>query len=222
MRGLIYLLTIIATIQVSTRLSAIEFQNDIIPVLTKAGCNTGACHGAAVGRGGFRLSLYGGDAQLDYRSIVRELEGRRINPVDPEQSLLVLKPTETIEHGGGQRLDSNGEGVQRLVDWIEQGAGWTSRRGGELAEPRQFIRLDVSPQRVIVSSQDPAVHFQAAAHYSDGSSRDVTKWTVFAPEDSSAVVVDAASGQATVERRGRHIVVARYLSEVVPIEIILP
>ncbi len=218
MRALALLLAVIST----TQASAIDFQNDIIPVLTKAGCNTGACHGAAVGRGGFRLSLYGGDARSDYRSIVRELEGRRINPADPEQSLLVLKPTETIEHGGGQRLDSNGEGAQRLVDWIEQGAGWNSIEGGEDLASSQFVRLTVSPQRIIVSSDDRAVRFQAAAHFSDGSKRDVTKWTVFSPEDPSAVAIDEATGEATIARRGRHIVVARYLSEVVPIEIILP
>ena len=218
MRGLLFILTCITTIQAS----AIDFQNDIIPVLTKAGCNTGACHGAAVGRGGFRLSLYGGDASSDYRSIVRELEGRRITPAHPEQSLLVLKPTETMEHGGGQRLDSNGEGTQRLVTWISQGAGWSSRQGDDNVSPRQFVRLTVSPQRIIVSSDDPSVRLTAAAHFSDGSQREVTKWTVFTPEDPSSVSVDEVSGEATIARRGRHIVVARYLSEVVPIEIILP
>lgn len=216
MRELVFLLAVIATIQAP----AIDFQTDIIPVLTKAGCNTGACHGAAVGRGGFRLSLYGGDARFDFQSIVRELEGRRVNLAEPTQSLLVLKPTETIEHGGGQRLDSNHEGARRILEWIEQGARWTSVQGQ--AAPGQFVRLAVTPPRTIVTSQDPTTQFQATAYYSDHSTRDVTSWTVFTPEDASAVSMDELSGAATVLRRGRHIVVARYLSEVVPIEIILP
>ena len=72
--------------------SVIDFDHEIIPVLTKAGCNSGSCHGAAVGRGGFRLSLYGGDPEFDYQSIALELEGRRVNPARPRESLLILNP----------------------------------------------------------------------------------------------------------------------------------
>lgn len=218
MRGWIFLLAVV--IAGPTR--ATDFRNDIMPVLTKAGCNTGACHGAAVGRGGFRLSLYGGDPGSDFRSIARELEGRRINLADPKQSLLVVKPTETIEHGGGQRLDSGEEGASRIVEWIEQGARWNGSGQTDQTPRSQFVGLTVSPQQVVASTERPTVQLSAVAHFSDGSDRDVTQWTVFTPEDPSAVRFEGSDGQATIGRRGRHVVVAHYLSEVVPVEIIMP
>jgi hypothetical protein len=82
----------------------IDFDTQIVPILTKAGCNSGACHGAAAGRGEFHLSLYGGDPAFDFESIALELEGRRVNLAHPEQSLLLLKGTESISHEGGPRL----------------------------------------------------------------------------------------------------------------------
>ncbi|MBI1923130.1 hypothetical protein HYR99_02655 [Candidatus Poribacteria bacterium] len=82
-----------------------------MPVFTKFGCNAGACHGAAVGRGGFKLSLFGGNPQADYEAIVRQLGGRRINLTRPEESLVILKPTSQISHGGRQVLDEDGEGA---------------------------------------------------------------------------------------------------------------
>ena len=103
--------------------STVEFDNAIIPVLTKAGCNTGACHGAEVGRGGFNLSLYGGDPKFDYRSIVLDLEGRRVNLARPDESLLVLKATESIVHGGGYCLEFEGAGSDLLLTWIPDIAG---------------------------------------------------------------------------------------------------
>ena len=120
MRSLLFL---IATLWIPAAFAAeIDFALDVVPVLTKAGCNGGACHGAAVGRGGFGLSLYGSDPAADYLALVRQLEGRRINLANPQQSLVILKATETIEHGGGQRLEADGEGVNRIEQWIEQGA----------------------------------------------------------------------------------------------------
>ncbi|HUG20240.1 MAG TPA: hypothetical protein VMM56_14745, partial [Planctomycetaceae bacterium] len=116
------ILMLIAALSTANAEPSADFDNQIIPVLTKAGCNTGACHGAAVGRGGFKLSLYGGDPELDYRSIVLELEGRRINLARPAESLLILKPTESISHGGGPRLEYEGAGANLLQNWIRAGA----------------------------------------------------------------------------------------------------
>ncbi len=99
---------------------SIHFDTEVIPVLTKSGCNAGACHGAAAGRGGFHLSLLGGDPAFDYEAIVEEFEGRRVNLVRPEQSLLVAKPSGQLEHGGDVALDE--AGAERLVAWIAAGA----------------------------------------------------------------------------------------------------
>ena len=192
----------------------VDFKNDLIPLFTKHGCNAGACHGAAIGRGGFKLSLYGGNPELDFEAIVLQLEGRRVNLSHPDQSLIVLKPAEYIEHGGETIFDYDSESAQLLMNWIEQGAGNQSER--------KLARVEISPKKHVGKSLGESVVFQAIAHYTDGTSRDVTKWTVFQAEDSTAVEIDTDTANSKVLRRGRHIVVARYLSEVVPIELIVP
>ena len=194
--------------------SRVDFRNDLVPMFTKHGCNAGACHGAAIGRGGFRLSLYGGDPAADYDAIVRRVSGRRVNVAKPNESLIVLKPAEYVEHGGGTVFDYDGESARLLIDWIRQGARYESIR--------RLNRVEVTPLRHVAESPGESVPLQAVAHYSDGSKRDVTQWTIFAAEDASAVEIDSESATSKTIRRGRHIVVARYLSEVVPIEMIVP
>ncbi len=192
----------------------IDFHNDVIPLLTKHGCNAGACHGAAIGRGGFKLSLYGGDPKADYDAIVREIEGRRINLARPDESLLVLKPAEQLEHGGGNVFDLESESARLLAKWISQGGRQEARR--------HLQRVEISPKWHVAMALGERLQLQAMAHYSDGTHRDVTKWSIFTAEDSSAVGIDADTATATMLRRGRHIVVARYLSEVVPVELVVP
>ena len=197
--------------------SRIDFDHDVIPVLTKAGCNTGACHGAAIGRGGFKLSLYGGDPVADYRAIALELKGRRVNLIDPDQSLLLMKPTEATEHGGGYRLDPDSSAVARVTEWIRHGA-----HRGDRAAIRRFVRLEVSPQSAVIRGSGGHLTLKAVAHFSDGLSRDVTGETVFKAEDPAALEVDSETAKTRVLRGGRHIIIARYLSQVMPIEIIQP
>lgn len=192
----------------------VDFANDLIPVLTKHGCNSGACHGAAIGRGGFQLSLYGGNPEADFRSIARQLEGRRINLAVPEESLILLKPTEVLEHGGGYVFSDESESARPLVDWIRQGATNKSLR--------KLERLELKPHKVILRATGESTQLSAIAHYSDGTSRDVTHWTVLKAEDSSAVEIDPESAECRVMRRGRHLVVARFSERVVPIEFIVP
>ena len=192
----------------------VDFENDLIPIFTKFGCNAGACHGAAAGRGEFNLSLFGGNPQADYEAIVRQLAGRRINLMYPEESLVILKPTAQTSHGGGQVLDENGEGARLLRRWIRQGATYETLRHLE--------RVEISPQKHVISNLESPVQLHATAHFSDGTREDVTRWTVFTPEDTSAIEIDTATAVAKVLRRGRHIILARYLTEVVPIEFITP
>ena len=192
----------------------VDFQNDLIPVFTKFGCNAGACHGAAAGRGEFNLSLFGGNPQADYKAIVRQFAGRRVNLMHPEESLIILKPTAQTSHGGGQVLDEDGEGAQLLRNWIRQGARYETLRHLE--------RVEISPQKHVISNLENPIQLRATAHFSDGTAKDVTRWTVFTPEDTSAIEIDPATAIAKVRRRGRHIILARYLTEVVPIEFIIP
>jgi hypothetical protein len=193
--------------------SAVNFDRQVIPVLTKAGCNTGACHGAAVGRGGFRLSLYGGDPEFDYESIALELQGRRVNLSAPAASLFVLKPTESIDHGGGYRLESDGIGADILTRWVDQGALRVESEG--------LQDFQVTPASHVVQQLGDELQLRATASF-DGQSVDVTPWTVFTPEDPVAVEIASDSAVATLRRRGRHVVVARYLDQVVAIELIVP
>ena len=201
----------------------VDFRNDVMAVLTKNGCNAGACHGAAIGRGGFKLSLYGGNPDADFEAIVRQVNGRRVNLAAPAKSLIVLKPAEHIEHGGGTVFDIDSPSAKMLLRWIRKGA--TERANGIDNDRRQLQRVDVSPSQMVVERLDQSFRLRATAHYVDGTKRDVTQWTIFTPEDKSAVTIrDNSKGltEAVIRRRGRHIVVARYLSEVVPLEIILP
>lgn len=192
----------------------VDFENDLIPIFTKFGCNAGACHGAAAGRGEFKLSLFGGNPQADYKAIVRQLAGRRINLMYPEESLVILKPTAQTSHGGGQVLNENGEGARLLRNWIHQGAGYETLR--------RLERVEISPQKHLITHLEDPIQLRATAHFSDATTEDVTRWTVFTPEDSSAVEIDASTAVAKLHRRGRHIILARYLTEVVPIEFIAP
>ncbi len=192
----------------------VHFDTQVVPVLTKAGCNAGACHGAAAGRGGFHLSLYGSNPEADYNAIVRQRDGRRVNLSQPVASLLLLKPTGLLDHGGGYRLDPEKAGAKRLLRWIEQG----TPRG----PPRPLVRFHVQPSSYLARKPGEQVKIRAWATFADGQQLDVTGWTVFTPEDSSAVQIDSVTSRATLSRRGRHVVVARYLDHVVPVQFTVP
>ncbi len=194
----------------------VDFDTEVVPVLTRAGCNSGACHGAAVGRGGFKLSLLGGDPARDHEAIVFELEGRRVNLARPDQSLLLAKPTEAIEHGGGRRLSPEGEGIARLRSWIAAGA--LRLKGHHL------VRLDVEPTRTVVNPVGTSVPLHVTAQFDDGQCADATRWTVFTPSDPGAVEVvrSGTMASAVVKLRGQNVVVARFLDRVVPIQLIVP
>ena len=125
--GLILVTALIA----SGRDRPVDFDTEVIPILTRSGCNAGACHGAAIGRGGFKLSLLGGDPARDYEAIVHELEGRRVNLARPAESLILAKPTGRIDHEGGVRFSGNGEAAERLLTWIRAGAPASRLDGSE-------------------------------------------------------------------------------------------
>ncbi|MCG9126048.1 DUF1553 domain-containing protein [Candidatus Poribacteria bacterium] len=192
----------------------IDFENDLIPIFTKFGCNAGACHGSAAGRGELNLSLFGGNPQADYQAIVRQFSGRRINLIYPDESLVILKPTAQTKHGGGQVLNENEEAVKLLLNWIKQGARYETQS--------ELVRVEITPVQQIIRDLDNSIQLQAIAHFSDGTTMDVTQWTVFTPEDTSAIEIDADTSTAKMVRPGRHIILARYLTEVVPIEFIAP
>ena len=208
------LAALLAGAEPGTRPAAPQFDTEIVPILTRAGCNAGACHGAAAGRGGFRLSLFGGDPAGDYDTIVHALEGRRVNPAKPADSLVFAKPTGQMRHGGDTVLTEDGPGAKRLLAWIAAGAP----RG----TPKRVTHFAVSPSKDVVEGEGAKVTLRAVARFADGPEVDVTEWTVFTPADPSAVTVDEAGTTATVRRRGQHVVIARFLDRVEPLRVTRP
>jgi len=195
---------------------AVDFETEIMPVLTKAGCNSGACHGAAAGRGGFHLSLLGSNPSADYDAIVHELEGRRTNQAHPEKSLILAKPTGYLDHGGDVVLDEAGPDAKRLVDWIRSGVS----RG----TPKQLTSLAVEPSRFVAATFPTTVSLKAIANFDHGLPTDVSDRTVFSSADLAAVEIEESEGNivARVKRPGQHVVLARFLNRVVPIQLNVP
>lgn len=171
-----------------------SFLHDVLPVLTKAGCNSGACHGAMAGKGGLKLSLRGYDPEADHFVLVRQHLGRRVDLADPEQSLLLLKATGQLKHGGGQRLRPDDEDARLLRQWLASGA--PGPKSGE----RTLQRLEVQPAAAVAKPEE-SLRLQVIAHYSNGQSRDVTRWTKFSSTDESVAAIDD-SGTVTVKGCG--------------------
>src|SRR5947208_1151407 len=143
----------------------VSFVNDVVPVLTKAGCNTGLCHAkAGGGQNGFQLSLLGFEPAEDFEHMVLEGRGRRLLVANPEQSLLLLKPSGQLPHGGGVRLPKTSPGYATLRDWIRQGALMDYAAG-----PKLFA-LDIEPKKGLLRRQNEQ-QLNALARYSDGSER---------------------------------------------------
>ena len=193
-------------------LPPVDFDTEVVPILTKAGCNAASCHGAAAGRGGFKLSLFGGSPAADFDEIVHQLEGRRINLSDPESSLLITKPTEQIEHGGGTRLAFEGAAAELLTRWVREGA--------QRVTSRKLVAVDVSPDQASLNLQD-TLTLRVDAHFDDGTVRDVRDLAVYTAADPAAVEIDSAGNLKTL-RRGRHAVIIRFLNKVLTVQVTVP
>src|SRR5262249_4623780 len=171
----------------------VDFKTEIVPLLSRLGCNAGGCHGKASGQNGFKLSLFGFDARADYEQIVEQARGRRVFPAAPDKSLLLTKASAAVPHGGGRRWDPDEEPYQTVRRWIAQGAA-ASRPDA----PRP-TRLIVSPlTRVMGAEQTQQLAIEV--EYSDGSRRDVTRQAEYS---SNLDVVAAVSTTGEVRTLGR-------------------
>jgi len=193
----------------------VSFRNDVIPVLTRAGCNGGACHGAASGKNGFGLTLFGYDPSRDLRSLSRDYRGRRMDCAAPEQSLMLTKPTGEVKHKGGKRFEKDSEMWHTLRAWIADGA---SDDGDAVPT---LVSLQVEPQELVLAGPDRTTQLVVTAKYSDGSLRDVTELSLLSSSNPTSAKVDA--GVVTSAARGEAFVMARfgYLTEVAQV-IVLP
>src|SRR5262249_28075986 len=155
------------------------------PALTRAGCNSGSCHGSFQGRGGFRLSLLGFDSAADHEAIVREARGRRVFPARPEHSLLLLKPTGSVAHGRRKRRTPESPPYRVLLAWLRQALPAPSRTDPVLR------RLEVTPSEVVLAAGKQH-QLTVRAHWSDGRSFDVAGWALHeSNRDGTATVNNA-------------------------------
>ena len=181
------------------------FKNEVVPVFSKLGCNSGACHGAVAGKGGLRLSLHGYDPLSDFFNVARQARGRRIEPAAPERSLLLTKPTGIVPHKGGVRFEVDSPEYQLLKSWIESGA--PPPRPDEIS----VQRIAVMPAANVVS-QGQQFPVSVTAHFDDGTTRDVTRWARFSSTDESLARVDQ-EGNISVIGYGEGAITAWYSSK---------
>jgi hypothetical protein len=160
----------------------VTLERDVQPILTRYGCNAGACHGKARGQNGFQLSLFGFDPAFDLDAIARAGRGRRVSPAAPDQSLLLLKATARVPHGGGPRLDPAGEPYRILRDWIAAGMPRSAADEPTVAA----VRLDSSDLTMTPGEEWP---IRVTVEYSDGSSEDVTHLAIFQSNESAVAAV---------------------------------
>lgn len=181
-----------------------SFANDIVPIFTKASCNSGACHAkAGSGQNGFCLSLLGFEPQEDFEHIVKEGHGRRVFPAAPEMSLLLLKATNTVPHGGGRRLDFGSESYRLIRRWISLGMPY---------DPASDARLDsiaVQPDRKVLQA-GMNQQLKVTAKYSDGQERDITGIALYEPNNKAMASVDDGGLVKTLRIPGNVAIMVRY------------
>lgn len=190
----------------------VSFRNEVMAVLSRAGCNAGACHGNLNGKGGFRLSLRGEDPDADLRALTRDHFGRRVDPLSPAESLVLMKAAGQLPHEGGTRFLPTGKEYAILRDWIATGCR------PDPADAPRLVGLDVTPRERTVAAPADRVALRAAARFSDGTTRDVTELAAY---ETTAVGVAKVlpTGEAVKEQDGEVVVLVRYLDRQVPVRL---
>lgn len=185
------------------------FRTDVMAVLSKAGCNAGACHGNATGKGGFKLSLRGQDPAGDWTALTREQSGRRVNLEEPAKSLIVLKAIGGIAHEGGTRFTAGSPEYAILLDWLQNGGQDSPPGAPTLRE------LTVSPKESILVEPATSAQLTVTARFTDGSQRDVSRFAVYEPNNQGAKVTP--EGLVTATQAGESTVLVRYLDKQAPV-----
>lgn len=183
------------------KVAPVSFIRDVLPILTKTGCNQGACHGGQQGKAGFKLSLRGYDPQYDYSALTDDLAGRRFNRAQPEQSLMLLKPTQGVPHEGGFLFDEDSRYYKLLRRWIAEGCQYES--------VDRVQSLDVLPKGILIDNVGEKQSQIVIAKFADGTSRDVTRDVVYETSDFEKAVVDK-TGTVSAVRRGEASILVRY------------
>ncbi len=201
-----------ASASVKTKNAALKrklsFTRDIAPILTMGGCTGSNCHGSFHGKADFKLSLFGYEPPLDYEAITKASNGRRVNREKPEESLVLLKPTFTIPHGGGLRFQAGSLEYDALLEWIKSGTPYESETSPSLAT------LEVFPAKRILTGLDQKQQLVVRAIYSNGISEDVTQKVQYTATDPAVVVV-SKSGEVTSHSAGETAVMIRTLGQAI-------
>jgi hypothetical protein len=193
----------------------VTFERDVQPILTRTGCNAGACHGKARGQNGFALSLLGFDPTFDHNAIVKEARGRRLFPADPANSLLLLKASGAVPHGGGNKLPAGSPQYELVKKWIESGTPRTP------ADAPKLTKISVSPTEIVgtFKQQTP---LKVTAHYSDGTTQDVTKLAAYQSNDAGYAAVDADGVIRVGTIAGEAAVTARFVDQFAVANVLVP
>lgn len=192
----------------------ISFKLDVMPIFMRSACNQGSCHGAARGKDGFRLSLFGFDADGDHYRLTREINGRRINLALPAESLLMEKAAGKVPHTGGERIKQGDEYWNTLMRWLEAGA---PQDPPTVATP---VAVELYPKNAVLDGKGATQQMLVRARYSDGTERDVTSLALFlSSNDNSAKI--APDGLVTAAERGEAFVMARFATFTVGAQMIV-
>jgi hypothetical protein len=194
---------------------AASFKNDVEPVLMKAGCNAGSCHGSASGKNGFRVSLFGFDPSMDYINLTRDNRARRMNAGSPDDSLMLLKATGGVVHDGGERFAKNTALYNTLHRWISEGAQ------NDAAPPPALTGVEILPKSAVLEGKGAQQRFVVRALYADGSDRDVTSLAILSSSDDLTCPLDIPSATTTAADPGEGYVMARYGSFAVVSKVIV-
>ncbi len=194
----------------------LSFVNDIQPILTKAGCNAGACHAKAVtGQRGFRLSVLGFEPDEDYEAIVKQGKGRRVFPSAPEESLLITKGAAIVPHTGGKKIEPGSQNYQTLVRWIAEGMNYAAANEPKLSS------IQVEPSRVTMQVKREQ-QIKVTARYSDGSAQDVTRLALFEANDRAMAEASEQGLVNTLDIPGNVAVMVRFGGKVSVCSISIP
>lgn len=193
----------------------VSFVNDVLPILSKAGCNAGSCHAKSDGQNGFKLTIFAYDPRADHHSIIKGARGRRVFPAFPEESLLLKKATLAIPHDGGLRIERESEDYRTLVNWIAQGMPFARTN-----EP-SLLGIEVFPKerRYRRSVKQPLL---IQARYSDGAVRDVTELAEYLSNEKSLATVTDEGVVSVGKFSGEGAIVARFLGRVAVSTIMVP
>jgi len=206
------------TVPVSVKGAAVDrpisFKNDVMPVFMRTGCNAGSCHGAARGKDGFRLSLFGFDPDGDHHRITREMAVRRANLALPEESLVLLKSINAVNHTGGELFKKGDPEYQTILRWLQAGV---PNDPPEVIKP---VSMEILPRQAVLEGEGATQRMTVRATYSDGSMRDVTNLCLFQSNNDTSAKIDR-SGRVTAGQRGEAFVMARFATFTVGSQVIV-